>query len=139
MTPKKEILLVDADGLKLSLNRYRFRIYDYRVHSASTEGQAIALVRRYPDILVAVIDINGMEYDYLVGEFRTINPYMRTVLTSEFTRASELEHYADCFLGREYAGSPGILKNWVRSMAVRKRGPKTVEPAHVPLEIQIGA
>lgn len=140
MRPKKQILLVNADEIGLSLERLRFTLLGYQVYSALTGREAVQMAELYPGILVAVITMTGVRWSALIEEIKTIIPDIRIILTSGLVRTGEIEHQADCCLGVEDF-SLKALRDWVGVLAARKRGPKNPVAVAGPAvkEIVVGA
>lgn len=136
MRPRKTILLVDSYPVSLSVRKFTLETWGYKVLAAETAEEAL-LLAAHGSVLVAVVELGlaGVDGNELVRELRKLRPDVRTILLSDSVRSGEREHGADAFLGGGY--SPADLREQVRIMVQRKRGPKPVQ--HDTLRIALGA
>jgi two-component system KDP operon response regulator KdpE len=81
---KEAVLLVDADGIALEVMKQGIRSsLGYEVLSASSCGEAVLLIRRYP-VRLAVIDVDlpDGKGHHLIPVLKQLRPSLRVIMTS---------------------------------------------------------
>jgi CheY-like chemotaxis protein len=119
MRPKRVVLCVDSE-LELSLHRVRMESWGYQVLTASSEREALdVLDARAVDALVVGLD-NGAA---LIESLWAMQPDLPTMLISRILRTSQMKDAATVKLGVG-TNQPVYVREWVRILCSRKRGPK---------------
>lgn len=126
MRPKKVLLLVDDEEGVLALRKFSFMIWGYNVYWAETaEEAARCLVDYQVDVLLVSWDAKNIDGNAFVEAVKLTNPHLPTILVSNKILPGARPHSADAFLG-EGCCSPTDLRQRVKVMAMRKRGPRKV-------------
>jgi len=118
MRPKKRILLIDTNEVRLSAHRYMLYIRGFAVFSAASaaEGRA-ACVTAAPDLVIAMAELP--ELRWLFGLLHDEHPGIRQIIVAP--PRGECTIPADSIL---YGPSPSEIYDWARMLTARKRGPK---------------
>ena len=129
MRPKKVILLVDGNEQALSVRKFMLETRGYRVvDSASAQAALERFGEGGIDLIVSDLLLPGMDGNELVRRIKAEAPEMPALLLSstvkDFARASA----ADAFLPKG-AVTPTEMVERIRTLLVRKRGPKRASPA----------
>lgn len=125
MRPPKIILYVSASEQDLSTMKYMLWTNGYRVLTASTSQEAVAIFTENQVELVladyAMPDMNGVE---LVNHLKQIDKHIPMVLLGDPKRISGEMHSADALLCKKSIHSSELLER-IKVMSARKRGPRT--------------
>ena len=132
MRPKKVILCVDDNEQILSVRTFLLETRGYRVLTAQTSNEALALLDRTTpgtiDLLIADLLLPGMDGNELVRRAKHMHPMLPTLIISGTVAAADRALAADAFLPKG-AGSPSELLERIRTLVARKRGPRRHFPA----------
>lgn len=132
MRPKKVVLLVDCYPVSMSTRKLALDIWGYRVLAAETYAEAVAMAgANLIHVAVVELALAGTDGNVLVRELRSMQPEMMTILISESVRYGERAHDADALLAYG-SNSPADLRERIRVMAQRKRGPKPQTVLPIP-------
>ena len=129
MRPKRTILCVDDNEQSLSIRKVMLETRGYRVKTCTKGREAVEIFSQGGIDLVLtdlmMPDCDGAE---LVDKIKAISPETPAILFSGKLRFYEKPTRADLFLPKgTYA--PVVLLERIRTMLVKKRGPKrTVLP-----------
>lgn len=124
MRPKKTILLIVADELRLSVWRYLLETRGYRVFGAGDSVEAgVIFCSRVIDVVVCELEIGPIDGGALIAILKTVRDDVPMILISETVAPGERADCADAFLDKRHC-TPVELVERVRIMAQRKRGPK---------------
>jgi two-component system response regulator CpxR len=124
MRPKRQVLLVDRDEVRLSLRRFLLSTRGYSVASASSIKGAIRKAASIQvDVVVAELDLGPEDGRDLVRLLNEGELHIPTILMSESILTGAITHPADVFLGKKECEAAGLLER-VKIMSARKRGPK---------------
>jgi two-component system response regulator CpxR len=124
MRPKKVILCIDDNDQVLSVRKFVLETRGYRVLTANTAEQAIALYEDGKvDLVIADLVMPHCNGNDLIQRLKEIAPWVPAVLLSGTTRQFDATSHADAFLPKG-ACTPQELLERVRTLLVRKRGPK---------------
>ena len=136
MRPKKVILCVDDNDQVLSVRKFVLETRGYRVLTANTAEQAIALYDDGKvDLVIADLVMPQCNGNDLIHRLKEIAPWVPAVLLSGTTRQFDSASHADAFLPKG-ACTPQELLERVRTLLVRKRGPRK---AHHPQTAAAGS
>jgi two-component system response regulator CpxR len=134
MRPKKVILCIDDNDQVLSVRKFVLETRGYRVLTANTAEQAIALYDDGKvDLVIADLVMPHCNGNDLIQRLKEIAPWVPAVLLSGSTKQFDSASRADAFLPKG-ASSPQELLERVRTLLVRKRGPKKSMHAHAPIQ-----
>lgn len=123
MRPKKVVMVADADVDRLSRFALVLQTWGYHVESAVGAPQAAEMMAdRMVDVLVVEADLFGAEN--LIARGRELWPGMRSLMLGYRSSPEPLQTGADVFLPRMMCVHTEIREQ-VRILCVRKRGPKT--------------
>jgi len=130
MRPKKNILCVDDNEQTLSVRKFLLETRGYRVYTAISGQEAIAVFSTtHIDLVLTDLGLPQMDGNALIGHLKEMGPETPMILTSDTVRAGERTHSADAFLAKGCC-SPAEIVERIRVMSARKRGPKkAVTPA----------
>jgi DNA-binding response OmpR family regulator len=124
--PKKIILCVDSNELRLSLLGFMLSTNGYRVLPAASGDEAIALFSDVlPDLVIA--DFEQDQRDRVVARLKQIASYVPMILLGDLKKMEAQLHRADAALDRN--GSHQWLLERIKVMAARKRGPRKGTPS----------
>lgn len=129
MRPKKVILCIDDNDQVLSVRKFVLETRGYRVLTANTAEQAIALYDDGKvDLVIADLVMPQCNGNELIQRLKEIAPWVPAVLLSGTTRHFDAASHADAFLPKG-ACTPQELLERVRTLLVRKRGPRKAHHA----------
>jgi len=128
MRPKKSILCVDDNEQTLSVRKFLLETRGYRVYTAVSGKEAIAIFSSTPiDLVLTDLGLPQMDGNSLIVHLKEISIEVPMILVSDTVRAGERAHRADAFLGKGCC-SPIDLIEKIRAMSARKRGPRKAAP-----------
>lgn len=121
MRPKRVVLLVHADELKLSVLNFLLATRRYAVITAKSAGHALEIyLTRLPDAVV--IDTNVPKAFELAEGIKNMGGETSVILISSTMGPGECAHRADRFLPMRFTNTE--LLEAVRIGTTRKRGPQ---------------
>lgn len=121
--PKKIIMLVDSDAMRLSVMRYLLSTHGYRVASTISAQEAITLfVSIQVDLVIADYTMPGLSGAKLIDKLKKIAPHIPMMLVLNSVDRPDV-HFADAMVIGHYC-EPRELLERIRIMIVRKRGPR---------------
>jgi CheY-like chemotaxis protein len=132
MRPRKVVLYVDRDQWRRSRRLFVMETWGYQVMAAAGPAEALA---RLADVRTAEVHVLFLqepmpELDQLVGCARGLQPELRVLIAGD-SRAYDAETGADVYLP-EAACMPGEIRERLRVLVARKRGPKPVRDGKGP-------
>lgn len=132
MRPKKNILCVDDNEQTLSVRKFLLETRGYRVYTAVSGQEAIAIFSTtHIDLVLSDLGLPQMDGNALIGHLKEMGPEVPMILTSDTVRAGERTHGADAFLAKGCCGPAEIVER-IRVMSARKRGPKKASAPALP-------
>jgi DNA-binding response OmpR family regulator len=124
MRPKKIILCVDDNELELSVLKFMLSTNGYRVLSATTGQEAIALFSETQvDLVLADFAMPLMSGSQLVGRLKEVASHVPMILLGDPQKMEAEIHRADAMLAKKNC-SPQELLERIKIMSARKRGPR---------------
>ena len=126
--PKKRILLIDANELRLSARRFMLTTHGYAVFGAVDVSEALqACAVHAPEVAFIVCPIPGLAR--LVRDLHAMFPTIRTLLFAEGLKSEPENIYTDVMLH----GWPPVseILERLKVLAARKRGPHKMPVASV--------
>ena len=141
MRPAKVVVLACSDEGKLSVRRFLFRTRGYRVASAATAEEALAILgigvgglgkagpdaeMQQVDLLLVELPLQGFGAEVL-RQAKRLLPSLRTLLLCHHTEVEYDREIADVILPPE-AGRAELLER-AKILCIRKRGPTKKPPA----------
>ncbi len=124
MRPKKIILCVDDNELELSVLKFMLSTNGYRVLSATTGQDAVALFSENPvDLVLADFTMPQMSGSQLVERLKEIASHVPMILLGDPQKMEAGLHRADAMLAKKSC-SPQELLERIKIMSARKRGPR---------------
>lgn len=137
MRPKKRILLIAPDELRLSVRRFLLEARGYRVIGTCDPAEAIALFEAdLHDVVVCDLEVGAMEGDVIIARLKAVSRDTPMVLVSEMVRSGDIAHSADVFLGKRRSLPQDLIER-LRVMAVRKRDPKKPPASVLPVAAEV--
>jgi two-component system response regulator CpxR len=134
--PKKVILCVDDDEQALSVLAYLLDVNGYRVLSAMSGKEAIALfAANLVDLVLTDHAMPKMSGYQLVIKLKSMAAYIPMVVLGDPEKMNGQMHCADALLNKETCSSQEMLER-VRIMSARKRGPRKGLHCERPLPIE---
>ncbi|HTJ30405.1 MAG TPA: response regulator [Acidobacteriaceae bacterium] len=132
MRPKKNILCVDDNEQTLSVRKFLLETRGYRVYSAISGQEAIAVFSTtHIDLVLTDLGLPQMDGNALIERLKEMGPEIPMILTSDTVRAGERAHNADAFLAKGCCNPAEIVER-IRVMSARKRGPKKASTPMLP-------
>ena len=132
MRPKKVILLVDGNEQALSVRKFMLETRGYRVVEAAN---ASAALERFTDggidLVLSDLLLPGMDGNEMVRRMKEDSPETPALLLSSTVKEFERGSAADAFLPKG-AVTPNELVDRIRTLLVRKRGPKRAAAPTTP-------
>ncbi len=126
MKPKRTILCVDDNEQSLSIRKLILETRGYRVITAPNGEAALEAFRTGGvDLLLSDLIMPGMDGHALVEEVKAISPQTPAILFSGKIKFYDRDTRADVFFPKG-AYAPAELLERIRTLLVRKRGPKRV-------------
>jgi two-component system response regulator CpxR len=124
MRPKKIILCVDDNELELSVLKFMLSTNGYRVLSATTGQEAVAIFSETQvDLVLADFTMPQMNGSQLVDRLKEIASHVPMILLGEPQKMGSELHRADAMLAKKNC-SPLELLERIKVMSARKRGPR---------------
>jgi len=124
--PKKIILCVDDNDVRLSPLSFMLSTNGYRVIAAATGQEAIALFSETrPDLVIADFDLDRRDQvlgGQVVARLKQIASHIPMILLGDLKKMEGQLHLADAALARH--GSSQCLLERIKVMSARKRGPR---------------
>jgi DNA-binding response OmpR family regulator len=130
--PKKIILCVDSDSVRLSCLSYLLETHGYRVIAVNGAASAMeTLARTLPGVIdlllseLVIVPRTGAGFDgnELCQRAKELYPELRCLLISSQVKEYPAGIHADMFLPKALFSNLELLER-VRVMVARKRGPK---------------
>jgi two-component system, OmpR family, response regulator CpxR len=124
MKVKKTILCVDDNEQNLSVRKVMLETRGYRVVACTNGQDALEAFRRGGiDLVLSDLLMPGLDGTDLIERIKTEAPALPAILFSGKIKVYEKDTRADIFLPKgTYA--PAELLERIRTLLVRKRGPK---------------
>ncbi len=139
MKPKRTILCVDTNEQCLSIRKVMLETRGYRVISCTTLHDALDCFKRGGvDLVLTDILSPGHDGIHLISQVKDISPQVPVILISGKARISDPETRADLFLPKSTC-APAELLERIRTLLVRKRGPKRADRATLPANLPASA
>ena len=124
MRPKKVILCVDDNEQELSVLTFMLATNGYRVVSATTGQEAIAIFGETAvDLVLADFAMPQMNGDQLVQRLKEIASHIPMILLGDPQKMGGDIHAADALLAKKNCSSQELLEK-IKVMSARKRGPR---------------
>jgi len=125
MRPKKVILCVDGNDQELPVLRFMLMTNGYRVLSALTSQEAIAVFASAPQVDLVLIHahMSPASGSQLVDRLKRMATHVPIIVLSEAQPANDAVHAADAMVVRKNC-SPQELLERIKVMSARKRGPR---------------
>lgn len=124
MRPKKIILCVDDNEQELSVTKFILNTNGYKVVSATTAQEAIAIfAETQVDLVLADHSMPQMSGGQLVDRLKQIAPHVPMILLGDPQKMMGEMHAADALLAKKNC-SPLELLERIKVMSTRKRGPR---------------
>jgi len=129
MKPKRTILCVDDNEQTLSIRKVFLETRGYRVLACSSGEEALERFRKGGvDLVLTDLVMPGLDGTKLVRAVKELSPQTPAILISGKVRIYDHDSKADVFLPKGmYA--PAELLERIRTLLVRKRGPKRATAA----------
>ena len=126
MKVKKTILCVDDNEQNLSIRKVILETRGYRVVACNNGQDALAAFRQGGiDLVLSDLIMPGLDGTELIAHIKNEAPCLPAILFSGKIKVYEKDTRADVFLPKGmYA--PAELLERIRTLLVRKRGPKRV-------------
>jgi len=124
MKVKKTILCVDDNEQNLSVRKVMLETRGYRVVACNNGQDALEAFRRGGiDLVLSDLLMPGLDGTDLIDRIKSESPCLPAILFSGKIKVYEKDTRADVFLPKgTYA--PAELLERIRTLLVRKRGPK---------------
>lgn len=124
MKPKRTILCVDDNEQLLSIRKVMLETRGYRVLAFSDAQQALQRFSQGGiDLVLTDLMMPGIDGSKLIEAVKDLSPETPTILISGKAKIYEHDSAADVFLAKGMYVPADLLER-VRSLLVRKRGPK---------------
>ena len=124
MRPKKVILCVDDNEQELSVLKFMLATNGYRVVSATSGQEAIAVFAGTSvDLVLTDYAMPQMDGNQLVNRLKQIAPHVPMILLGDLQKMSGEIHAADALLAKKNCSTQELLER-IRLMSARKRGPR---------------
>ena len=131
MKPKRTILCADGNEQALSIRKILLETRGYRVICCARADQALEHVRGGNiDLVIADLILPDLDGPKLIEAIKTAAPRTPAILLSTRLNIFEYETRADVFLSKNSQSTSELLGH-VRTLLVRRRGPKRSIPAPV--------
>jgi two-component system response regulator CpxR len=132
MKPKRTILCADGNEQALSIRKILLETRGYRVVCCARADQALEHIRGgNVDLVIADLILPDLDGHRLIEAVKAASPRTPAILLSTRLKLFEYETKADVFLSKNAQSSAELLGH-VRSLLVRRRGPKRALPPLVP-------
>jgi len=124
MRPRKVILYVNPDENESSVMSYMLTTNGFRVMSAASKDEAVALLKAMQiDCVLSEWSIAGHTGDEVIQALKRIAVNVPMVVRGDLKVIPAITLWADRILAKPQADSLQILET-VRMMSARKRGPR---------------
>lgn len=138
MRPKKVILCVDDNEITLSIRKFLLVNRGYFVITASSGEEALAIFRGIEiDVVLTDLIMPRMDGNELVRRLKQIDPEAKTIIVSGTVKTYDRANRAEAFFPK--GSRVEDLLDRIRTLAVRKRGPKRIAPRTCPVLIEVTA
>jgi len=138
MKPKRTILCVDDNEQSLSHRKIVLETRGYRVASFSRGEEALErFARGGIDLVIADMAMPGLDGPQLIAKIKDLSPNTPAILISSKVRIYDHESKADVFLTKGMYAPADLLER-IRTLLVRKRGPKAPQPRAAQISRQAG-
>ncbi len=138
MKPKRTILCVDDNEQSLSHRKIVLETRGYRVASFSRGEEALErFARGGIDLVIADMAMPGLDGPQLIAKIKDLSPNTPAILISSKVRIYDHESKADVFLTKGMYAPADLLER-IRTLLVRKRGPKAPQPKAAQISRQAG-
>ncbi len=128
MRPRKTILCVDDNEQALSVRKFMLETRGYRVLTAHTAADALAIFADGNiDLVLSDLLMPQMDGNELVRRMKAIAPEVPTIILSGSVKNFERASSADAFLPKGACTPLEVLER-IRVMVARKRGPRKAQP-----------
>ena len=133
MRPKKVILCVDDNEQELSVLTFMLATNGYRVVSATTGQEAIAIFGETAvDLVLADFAMPQMNGDQLVQRLKEIASHIPMILLGDPQKMGGDMHAADALLAKKNISAQELLER-IKIMSARKRGPRKGAQRFMPV------
>jgi two-component system, OmpR family, response regulator CpxR len=125
MRPKKVLLCVDDNEQELSVAKFMLETNGYRVLTATSGQEAIAIFNGTPqiDLVLADATMPQMNGRQLVERLKRLKNYVPMMLLGDGQAAGNELHVADAMIARKSCSTQELLER-IKVMSARKRGPR---------------
>ncbi|MBV9573271.1 MAG: response regulator [Acidobacteriales bacterium] len=128
MKPKRTILCVDDNQQSLSIRKIMLETRGYRVFSCSSGSEALERFKQGGvDLVLTDLVMPGVDGSALIDEIKNLAPEVPAILLSSRAKAYDRQTRADLFLAKGMYDPADLLER-IRTLLVRKRGPKRTPP-----------
>lgn len=132
MKPKRTILCVDDNEQSLSIRKVLLETRGYRVLAFTDAKQALERFGEGGvDLVLTDLVMPGVDGSKLIQEVKDRSPETPAILLSGKVKIYEQESGADVFLAKGM-DVPAELLERVRTLLIRKRGPKKAHGRSLP-------
>lgn len=139
MRPKKIILCVDDNEQELSILKFMLATNGYKVVSAVTGQEAIAIFTAMQvDLVLADFSMPQMNGGQLVGRLKRIATHVPMILLGDPQAVGGEIHVADAMLAKKSCSSQELLER-IKVMSARKRGPRKGAQRQLQVEPELAA
>lgn len=137
--PKKIILCVDDNEQELSILKFMLATNGYKVVSAVTGQEAIAIFTAMQvDLVLADFSMPQMNGGQLVGRLKRIATHVPMILLGDPQAVGGEIHVADAMLAKKSCSSQELLER-IKVMSARKRGPRKGAQRQLQVEPELAA
>lgn len=134
MRPKRQILLIDSNEMRLSTRSYMLQVRGFNVHAAATAEEATVIVDNFSlDLVIGCWPLPGGNpalLDALRGRYPGGVPTM--LLAEQLTTGPE-SAFADAILLKPVSAAEIVDR--AKTLCARKRGPKKFQPVSVGADL----
>lgn len=128
MKPKRTILCVDDNEQSLSIRKVMLETRGYRVISCKDASEALEEFNKGGiDLVLSDLVMPGTDGHRLIEEIKGLSPQTPAILFSGKIRIFDRDLHADIFLPKGCYSAVDLLER-IRTLLIRKRGPKRVVP-----------
>ena len=128
MKPKRTILCADGNEQSLSIRKVMLETRGYRVLAYSSSEAALQRFKEGGvDLVLADLIMPGFDGTAFIEQIKSFSPETPAILLSSKVRSYGHASRADVFLSKGMYG-PAELLDRIRTLLIRKRGPKRTHP-----------
>jgi CheY-like chemotaxis protein len=128
MKPKRTILCVDSNEQQLSIRKVMLETRGYRVVACTASADALEVFRKGGiDLVLSDLSLPGVDGGQLIQAVKAFSPHTPAILLSSKVKTYDHDTSADVFLPKGMSAPMELLER-VRTLLVRKRGPKRLLP-----------